>query len=1449
MIGSSDPGVIDQVLSIVGKDDQEHVFEICLKHQSGEEINTRIMAAPVRDGNGSTSDVVFTLNNKHAAENIDPKSETKQSFEELRWLSDQGRTLLSIHDWSDLLVHAGEAYLEICKPAFVLVLSQVETNTLKLEGVHGLGKGALKKVEGLLGGKLLKGRSFDIEDRFIGAYSKRRLTHHPGGLVNFAINHIPEKISRKLAKTFNVHDVYTIGLEGNHSVLGCIYILTQMPQQELPVDLIEAYTFQVALALEKNKYALDLKESEQRFQMIFEHAPDGYYINDSKGKLIAGNLAAERMVGYDRGDLIGKKLIDLGIMPREHLPRAGAMFAKNKLGRSTGPDWFPLLRGDGTVVDAEITTHPVKINDQSLTLGIARDITERKKVERNLTNSHDNLKNVLENIDAHVYVADMESFEILYMNQRMIKDFGGDFTGRVCFEVFCAEQKRCDACTNNRLIDSDGNPGETVIWEQVNRVTEKWYRNYDRAIYWQDQQLVRLQIAVDITDHINASRDLEESELRFRSLFESSGNALMTISPPNWTFTSGNSALVELFGFEDEQEFLSYRPWDLSPEYQPDGKNSQNKALEMIQLCLDRGSNEFHWIHKKKTGEEIPAIVRLTRVDLDQESFVQATVIDITESVNSERILQEQMQQLKIINDLNIAANQGLDLEGIFKRFSDQLKNIYQIIDTHIYLINSDSQSISSKLLEPTAGLRKIIEGYSGEFLPPMVTIPLRTSPFYEELVRSANARIITNSEIIEGLIGETLVSVLGSGAAGKKISKIASMIYKQANIRSMAIVPLISGNKIIGLVDFVSTENLPDTALDWLKTATDQLSGIIQSVQAKAERASSIKELELINRAIVLGGRLDSSDEICELLADEVQGVNPDAIVMVTLQDPGQSAIRVKALRGLGKFDKQLTKILGKKPQEVEIDVSENVLDDKLTALFTSGNLELIPNGLFDLTRGAISRQICRAIENTIGIDRIYFVGFGFHGESIGGLIIGTRKDQKVQFPAAIETITNYFAEVFETRRAQGEVLQRKKHLEALRSVELDITSKLHLGDLLFSIAEKAAEIVNASGSGFSVYNAERNYLDYIAYTGFERLPERRIIEVGEGLSGKVWEQQQTIIIENYTLWPGRSKTWEEIGNYYLAGIPVCWGEEPLGVLEIALPVGEKLSQADISLLEMFAVQAAIAIKNAQLYSREKIKRQEAETLQEVSLMVNSHLERSELLDSILIALQDVVPYHSASIQLVQGEYVVIEAFRGDEGTNGVIGKKFKISENALAKPVLVEGKNVILDDVSDNSDWIAGPETTGIHSWIAVPLAVKGNIIGLLTLDHKNIAQYQEKDAELVFNFATQVAIALENSTLFEDAKNRLFKIESLRQIDLAISGSVDLDISMNVLVRQLMNSLDVDAATVLIYNDQLKSLQYIAGHGFITDSLQHTSLRLGEGLAGKAALASGTGVLGGY
>ena len=124
-----------------------------------------------------------------------------------------------------------------------------------------------------------------------------------------------------------------------------------------------------------------LKYSEEKFRLIFERAPDAYYLNNLKGVFVDGNLEAEKLTGYSRDKLIGKSFLSLGLLPRDQIPKAATALAKNALGRTTGPDEFTLVRKDGKKIQVEVLTHPVQIEGKTRVLGIARDITERKKAE------------------------------------------------------------------------------------------------------------------------------------------------------------------------------------------------------------------------------------------------------------------------------------------------------------------------------------------------------------------------------------------------------------------------------------------------------------------------------------------------------------------------------------------------------------------------------------------------------------------------------------------------------------------------------------------------------------------------------------------------------------------------------------------------------------------------------------------------------------------------------------------------------------------------------------------------------------------------------------------------------------------------------------------------------------------------------------------------------------
>ncbi len=1583
-------------------------LSVILNLQNGIDIPITI-SGEIIDQPGENSRSIWTI---HTEINNPIKAQggaSQKKLEDMQWLADQGRILLSLSDWSEILDQASQALQEKLGDCYVISLTKLDESNLQLEGIYGIENSLLMKVWKMIGGDF-HNKVFPIDERFRETYGKRRLHKHPGGLAEFANSQVPENISKRLSQLVGLKDIYVIGLEGNQEILGCFYIFTLDINITMNDELVESFAFQVALALEKAKYARELEISEGQFQTIFEYAPDGYYISDQQGNFLNGNIAAEKITGYGREELIGKNFLKIGLISIKQIPFVVKQLAQGILGKSTGPDELVLTRKDGTLIDVEVSTYPVKMGDKSVVLGIARDITHRKKSEDNLQTAHDTLTRVLEGIDAHVYVADLETYEILYMNKRMIEDYGGNFEGEICYEIFRGMREICSDCSNRYLVDKSGNPGDVYVWEGQNKKTLKYYRNYDRAVRWTDQRLVRMQIAVDITDNIQEAKTLELVQERYRRLFETSHNALMTLSPPDWNFTSGNPALVEMFRLSDEKQFLEYKPWQLSPEYQINGEASKDKAKAMIQIAIEEGSNFFHWTHKKADGEEFPATVQLTRVDLEDEFFLQATVRDITEQVRTEKFLQQKMDDLALINTLNVLANQGQGLKQIFSHLAAQNKRLFNSINSTVYLLNEQESHLCFDILGMDQALREQIEKLIGVKIPDQLELPLKEKSVYADLYYSGKAQIFTDPVVIQGLMKDVMGSDFVPENINKAIDKFIPQILRLTGIQSILAVPLTIKNKTIGHIEMSSSDIYTEEDKERFVAFAEQLSGIVHRIQAVQDQETNIDDLELIHKTIVEGSRFDDVDKTCQHMADMIQEVNPESMVMVSLYDPEVNAIRVRALVGLGRLSDSIMNLFGIHPSEIQIDVTENVVDRDLESLYTSGKLELIPNGLYDLTRGAFSKQVCKSAERLLGINKLYIAGFGLGEKSIGGLIIAGKHGAPIKHQAAIETIVNHFAVIFERRLSQKEVTQRKEQLEALRDVELGIVSELDVESLLQSIAEKATAIVNAAACGFSIYNPKRKVLEYTAYTGFEEFPEDTDVYPGEGLSGRVWENRETMTVSNYAEWEGRLENWAPMTNNYMAGFPVIWGDEILGVLEIALDLSQSLSPGQISVLELFATQAAIAIKNARLFSEEKLRRTEADTLREVGVLINQMVDRPELLDMILSSLNKVVPYSSASIQLVSGSEIVVEAYNGQKTQNDIIGTSYKIRENEVAKQILVEGKNIILDNEADVSRLLEGPNLEGINSWLAVPLESKGNRIGILALDHNSPDQYSRRDAELVKDFAAQavvaiennhlfgeirrrtneieavyasalsltkelqpevlfedlyqqieplftpdayilatfdqnaemikvayatevgtrqpqaegmlispdeknsllswivhkkspllignvetdtlpiqpqqygqvirswlgvpllvgdrvcgalvvqsyqaqaytrdhqrllqllgnqVAIALENSRLFEDSRRRLSRLTSLHEIDQAISGSIDLKMTMDVLVGHLIHTLEVDAACVLAYDQSSLTLEYIDAKGFRTSSLQYTSLKIGNGLAGKAAL----------
>lgn len=128
------------------------------------------------------------------------------------------------------------------------------------------------------------------------------------------------------------------------------------------------------------------------------------------------------------------------------------------------------------------------------------------------------LETVLNSLDALVYVSDMQTAELLFVNQYG-RNAWGEPKGRKCYQYLQAGQaESCSFCTNGKLVDANGRPTGVLVWEFQNTLTQRWYQCRDQAVPWVDGRLVRLEIAVDITDSKLVEQQLRESQQQAEEL-------------------------------------------------------------------------------------------------------------------------------------------------------------------------------------------------------------------------------------------------------------------------------------------------------------------------------------------------------------------------------------------------------------------------------------------------------------------------------------------------------------------------------------------------------------------------------------------------------------------------------------------------------------------------------------------------------------------------------------------------------------------------------------------------------------------------------------------------------------------------------------------------------------------------------------------------------------------
>ena len=418
---------------------------------------------------------------------------------------------------------------------------------------------------------------------------------------------------------------------------------------------------------------------------------------------------------------------------------------------------------------------------------------------------------------------------------------------------------------------------------------------------------------------------------------------------------------------------------------------------------------------------------------------------------------------------------------------------------------------------------------------------------------------------------------------------------------------------------------------------------------------------------------------------------------------------------------------------------------------------------------------------------------------------------------------------------------------LQRLSSISRELASQLNLHTLLPRILQLTLEAVQATSGSLLVLDEDGQVSEgALAYGGqvHEHGAQQLKDTFERGLAGWVVEHRQPAIIADTRReprWLQRNGCENDVESSSAACVPLMARDRVAGVLTLGHPKVNHFTEQDLALLTVIGDQAGIALENAPLFAAEQERRRFASRLQEIARTINSSLDPALAFPQVLEQLERVVACDSASIFLVDGDHLVTVAARGFQDNDALIGHVVPIDPALLTGRVLTTRQPIMVEDVQAVPGWLRTedvPEAQRIRAWIGAPLVVRDQAVGVLNVDSLRLGAYGPKDVEVVSAFADQAAVAVANAQLFAERQRQLQALMALSETTRVVIASLDLGEVLQRILDQTMATLDVEAASLAMRDEESGDLEFRLALGMGAETLIGLRLPRGKGIAGWVA-----------
>jgi diguanylate cyclase (GGDEF)-like protein/PAS domain S-box-containing protein len=366
-----------------------------------------------------------------------------------------------------------------------------------------------------------------------------------------------------------------------------------------------------------------------------------------------------------------------------------------------------------------------------------------------------------------------------------------------------------------------------------------------------------------------------------------------------------------------------------------------------------------------------------------------------------------------------------------------------------------------------------------------------------------------------------------------------------------------------------------------------------------------------------------------------------------------------------------------------------------------------------------------------------------------------------------AMRVAADIFGAAEARARTELALRRRQRTLNLLREIVQSALQAADQAAMAQALVDRLGDLIGAHGCFLALWDDTlHRAVPMAAYGPFKVMYSRLETLPGEKtFTESVLEAGHTLVIEDTMNTPYVSRRIAEIFSARSALVlPLLAGQQRLGSIILSFNILHRFSTEEIDISEQAANLISLTLVKVRSAEEARRRAEESETLRRAGAFIAATLQPDEAVTRVLEQLQRVVPYDSASVQLLRdGTDLEIVGGRGWADPNAVLGMKFSLENDNPNREVVRTRKPLVLTDAAERYPNFRKPPHDHIRSWLGVPLIVRDELFGLLAIDRSRPGQFDQDDVELAMAFADQVAIALENARLFTEIQN-LALVDSL-------------------------------------------------------------------------------------